>query len=159
MSDSSKHNQTIIVRSVSTNRAYFMLTPATFQIFCFVLFSVYLAPLEFSRSLFTQTAPCVDLSYTGVARHDEWVGVSFFEVSRPHDNSRRLGTWIRVAVLNSCDHRSFTAISIHFVFHIWCILLDQIIPCSTSWGISYNIPCTTSFDDFSVTPALAFLQF
>lgn len=74
----------------------------------------------------------------------------FSEVSRPYDDSRRLGTWIRVAILNSCDHRSFAAISIRFVFHTWCILLDQIIPCSTSWGIPYSIPYTTSFDDFTI---------
>src|ERR1700722_1149083 len=46
--------------------------------------------------------------------------------------SVRLGTSISIAVLNWCDHRSFAAISVRFVFHMRCMLLDQIIPFSTS---------------------------
>lgn len=92
MSDGSKYIPTILVGRVLTTRAYFLLKAGQFaQAFKRghlpnVLFPAFqfksfldLAHMEFSQRLFTQTAPCVDLSYAEVAGRVG--GVSIFPKS------------------------------------------------------------------------------
>jgi hypothetical protein len=102
MSDGSKYIPTILVGRVLTTRAYFLLKAGQFtQAFKRgdlpnVLFPAFqfksfldLAPMEFSQRLFTQTAPCVDLSYAEVAGRDEWVVSLFFQ----SPSSPKQATW------------------------------------------------------------------